>query len=112
MKFTLDDNNVFGWPGLEGWAISSIDDLKDASAAYFEVTGSHGLVKSKSSNRVYFVIEGTGEFVIDGNKEEVKPKDVIIVPKNTFYDYRATSNILKLFLVHAPAYNKNDEIKG
>ncbi len=111
MKFSLDNAFDFGWAGLKGKAISSADDFADASAAYFEVAGSHGKVKSKVSNRIYFVLDGEGEFNIDGGVESVKPDDVVIVPKNTPYDYKATSGVLKMFLVHTPAYSETDEVK-
>ena len=111
MKFSQDDSYKFGWDGLKGWAISSRKDFDIASAAYFEVTRSHGLVKSKTSNRVYYILEGEGEFSIDGKIENVKARDVVIVPKNTPYDYRALSEVMKLFLVHTPAYNQENEVK-
>ncbi|RLG16227.1 hypothetical protein DRN63_04425, partial [Nanoarchaeota archaeon] len=82
-----------------------------ASAAYFEVSGRHGKVKTTKSDRVYLVLEGEGEFIINDEVIPVKATDVIIVPKNTPYDYRATSDILKLFLVHCPAYDPEAEVK-
>ena len=44
MKFKLKDASQFGWDGLKGWAYNSKDDFLNASGAYFEVTGSHGMV--------------------------------------------------------------------
>ncbi len=111
MIFKKDKSFKFEWEGLEGWALSSKEDFEDASAAYFEVTGSHGQVRSKSSNRVYYILEGEGTFDINGKTETVKTSDVVIVPKNTPYDYKATSPVMKLFLVHAPAYAEADEVR-
>jgi mannose-6-phosphate isomerase-like protein (cupin superfamily) len=111
MKFELNQDNKFEWVGLTGYPYSSIDDFKNASAAYFEVTGSHGKVKSTKSDRIYYVIEGQGEFVIGDKSFDVKASDVIIVPKNTIYDYHVIEGVLKLFLVHAPAYDSKAEIR-
>lgn len=97
---------------MKAWAYNSKEAFANASAAYFEVTGSHGKVKTTISDRVYFVIEGVGEFEIDDNIFEVKEKDMIIVPKNTPYDYKAKKGTLKLFLVHTPAYDRKGEIKS
>lgn len=109
LKFTLKKASRFGWRGLRGRAYSSKKDFPRASAAYFEVTGRHGKVKTTHSDRVYYVLAGRGKFFI-GKKEKAVPmkkSDVIIVPKNTPYDYRGR---MKLFLVHAPAFDPKKEI--
>lgn len=112
MKFTLNRARVFAWKGLKGWVYSSKEDFENASVAYFEVTESHGKVKTTRSDRVYFVIDGEGEFIIDEEIISVKESDVVIVPKNTPYDYKVKKHhILKLFLVHIPAYDPEAEVK-
>lgn len=108
MKFKLKDAYKFGWNGLKGWAYNSKDDFNNASAAYFEVDGSHGKVKTTKSDRVYLVLDGSGEFIIDEKIIKVEKMDVIIVPKNTPYDYKGK---MKLFLVHCPAFDENAEVK-
>ena len=111
MKFTKNKANRFGWKGIEGWAYNSKNDFADASAAYFEVTGSHGKTKTAKSDRIYLVLEGKGKFIIDGKVTSVQKMDVIIVPKNTPYDYRNGGGIMKLFLVHCPAFDEEYEVK-
>ena len=111
MKFTLKKAFKFGWEGLEGWAYNSKDDFPHANAVYFEVTRSHGKVKTTKSDRIYLVLDGQGEFIIDGKIISVEKTDVIIVPKNTPYDYKAIKGTLKLFLVHCPAFDPEAEIK-
>jgi mannose-6-phosphate isomerase-like protein (cupin superfamily) len=110
MKFSLKNALPFGWKGLKGWAFNSNKDFKNASAAYFEVTGSHGKTKTTSSDRVYLVLEGRGEFIINNEVFSVKKNDVVIVPKNTPYDYKIKGKIMKLFLVHTPAYDPKNDI--
>lgn len=111
MKFVLKNAFKFGWEGLEGWAYNSKDNFSNASAAYFEVTGSHGKVKTTKSDRIYFVLEGQGEFIIDGKIVPVEKTDVVIVPKNAPYDYKAVKGTLKLFLVHCPAFDPQADVK-
>jgi mannose-6-phosphate isomerase-like protein (cupin superfamily) len=107
MKFTLKKAYKVGWEGWNGWSYSSKEDFKRASALYIEVTGRHGLSKTTKSDRVYYVIGGKGEFVIDGEEIRVERTDVVIVPRNTLYDYkRIGKKALKLFLVHAPAFDE------
>ncbi len=109
MKFTLEKAKKIGWEGLEAWVYSSKEDFANASGIYFEVTGRHGKIKTSLSDRVYFVIEGQGEFIIDEQRHPVKDKDMIIIPKNTPYDYKAVEGMLKLFLVHTPAFDPEHE---
>jgi len=108
MKFELKKAKEFGWNGLKGWAYNSKEEFKNASAAYFEVDGSHGKVKTTSSDRIYFVLDGEGEFIINEKIVPVKKTDVVIVPKNTPYNYRGK---MKLLLVHTPAFNPEFEEK-
>lgn len=106
-KFTLKDAYTFGWPGIKGFAYSSKEDFPRASASLFEVEKRHGRVKNRVSDRVYLVLEGEGVFKI-GNKEiPVRQHDVVIVPRDTEYDYRGK---MKLFLVHAPAYDPATDV--
>lgn len=111
MKFNKKNAFKFGWEGLKGWSYSSREDFENASCAYFEVTGSHGKLKTTLSDRVYYVVDGEGELEIKGKKIPVKRSDVVIVPKNTPYDYRAIDGMLKLFLVHTPAFDPEYEVK-
>jgi len=111
MKLTLEKANKFDWEELKGFAYNSADDFANLSGAYLEVTGSHGKVKTSYSDRIYYIIEGNGEFIIDNNIIEVTKTDVIIIPKNTPYDYKAIGGVMKLFLVHSPAYNSDKEEK-
>lgn len=111
LKFKLKNAQKFGWKGLKGLSYSSKEDFKRASAAMFEVTGRHGKIKTLVSDRIYLVLKGKGEFIINGKIVPIDKNDVIIVPKNTPYDYRAVKGKLKLFLVHTPAFDNKKEVK-
>ena len=111
MKFSFAKTKKIGWKGLKGFIYSDVKDFPAASAIVFEVTGSHGRVKSRVCNRIYYVLGGRGEFIIKGKNIPVEKSDVIIVPKNTPYDYRATKGKLRLFLVHCPAFDPEAEVK-
>jgi mannose-6-phosphate isomerase-like protein (cupin superfamily) len=110
-KFKLSEAFQFGWEGLKGFAYNSKDDFENASAAYFEVTKSHGKTKTTKSDRIYYIIEGVGEFTISNEAIKVEKTDVIIVPRDTPYDYKAIDGVLKLFLIHVPAYDGKAEVK-
>lgn len=65
---------------------------------------STGLTKS---DRVYLILEGQGEFIVGNEVIPVAKDDVLIIPRNTEYDYWGQ---LRLFLVHIPAYEKDSDI--
>lgn len=75
------------------------------------MTGEHGKVKTTTSDRIYYVLEENGEFIIGDKTFPVQKTDVIIVPKDTAYNYRATWGTFRLFLVHAPAYDPKGEMR-
>ncbi len=101
-RFSLDGAIEFGWPGIRARAYNSRDEFERASAALFEVDERHGRVRNRKSDRIYLVLEGSGEFLIEDEVVAVRATDVVIVPRNTTYDYHGK---MKLFLVHSPAYD-------
>lgn len=110
MKFTSRNARKFEWESLRGWAFNEKKDFKRASAAYLETTKSHGKTKNTKSDIVYYIVSGSGIFYLGDRKYSVKKRDVIIIPKNTEYDFKAVRGMLKLFMVHTPAYDPKFDI--
>ncbi len=108
MKFTNKNARKFGWKGIKGLSYTSKDDFPEMSCARVAVTGRHGKIKNVKCNRLYFVISGKGEFSIDDEIIKCKKDDVIIIPKNTPYDYRGKMNLL---LVDTPAFEPGTDVK-
>ncbi len=108
MRFRLKDAQKFEWEGLKGYAYNSKKEFRNASAAYFDVKTQHGRVKNRISDRVYYVLEGKGRFIINNKSFPVSKTDVVIVPKNTPYNYVGK---MKLFLVHVPAFDAKYEVE-
>jgi mannose-6-phosphate isomerase-like protein (cupin superfamily) len=102
MKLTLATAYPWSMPGLEGRSYGSKDISPTASASIIEVDGRHGKGKTTVSDRIFYILEGEGEFVVGDEVFPVQSTDVIVVPKNTSFDY---SGKMKLFLVHVPAYD-------
>ncbi len=111
MKLSRDKGRKFSWEGLIGWAYNEKTDFPNATAAYIETISPHGKIKNTVSDIVYFVVEGKGEFYVGVSWFFVEKNDVIIIPKNTPYDFRAINSKLKLFLVHTPGYSPDDDVK-
>lgn len=108
MKFQLKNAKRFGWKGVKGYEYSAKEDFKNASVAYAEISGRHGKIRNVKSDRVYIIAEGKGEFIINGEVVPVEKTDVIIIPKNTPYDYQGE---MKIFLVDCPAFEKGADVK-
>lgn len=105
--FTKKNAYKLVWDRVKAYSYSSEADLDTASVIVFELENTnHGKIKSTISDRIYYVIEGKGKFIIDGKAIPVKKTDVVIIPKNTPYDYQGK---LKVFLVHVPAWNPKGE---
>jgi len=114
MKFSIDKTKRpdVSWDGFSCWVYNSGDDFGPASGLYIQLSGRHGKIKSKVSDRVYLLLSGRVEFNIDGKTTIAGEEDVIIVPKNTPYDYwNKSDNTSELFLVHTPAYQHNQEVR-
>jgi mannose-6-phosphate isomerase-like protein (cupin superfamily) len=112
MKYSRADARPIDRDGFSGWVYNTRDQFSRASASYLEVTGSHGLTKNTVNDRIYYVVEGQGEFIIGAQTVAVEPTDVMIVPKDVEYDFWAVDGkTLKLFLVNAPAFDPDGEIK-
>lgn len=78
------------------------------SGALIEINGDHGKVKCLNEDRVYFILEGAGKFLINDKEEVASPNDLVFVPKNTPYNIIGK---LKLFLVCSPEFKPGDDIE-
>jgi mannose-6-phosphate isomerase-like protein (cupin superfamily) len=107
MKFPFKSTQTFERKGVKVRVYNSRDDFSNLSAALLEVTGRHGKIKTMSSDRVYFIVEGKGEFTVGDTVTSVGPNDVVIVPKGTPYDFKGH---MRVFMVHAPAFDAQSEV--
>jgi mannose-6-phosphate isomerase-like protein (cupin superfamily) len=80
------------------WKLPTV--LGGTSVVYAEFAGAHGKVKTKKDReRVYYILEGKGEFEVEGETIPVEEGDVIAIPSSTWYNYRPKEgNILKILL--------------
>lgn len=72
---------------------------KYQSVVYAQLNGDHGEVSTKDIERVYFIIEGSGKFIINEKIIQIEAGDIITVPPRTKYDYSPDENsTLKVIL--------------
>ena len=111
MKFSAKDAKQFSFRNVKGLSYMTGEDFENISASVVETKGAILPVKNKKSDRIYYVIEGEGEFVVGEKKYEVSESDVVIVPKNTFYSYKTLEGF-KLLEVNTPAFDLEYEVRS
>ena len=111
MKFSRKQNEDFGWQGLKGWVYNTKDEFPNVSTAYLEITASHGKVRNTLSDVVYYIVDGIGEFFVKDSWFSVKKADVVIIPKDTPYNFRTKNSTMKLLGVFTPAFDPKFDIK-
>jgi mannose-6-phosphate isomerase-like protein (cupin superfamily) len=77
------------------------------SGALIEINGEHGKIQCLGEDRIYFILEGDGLFIIDNKSHDVSPNDAIFVPKNTPYNIIGK---MKYFLICSPAFDPKHDI--
>lgn len=78
------------------------------SASYVEIEAEFSPRKNTKSDRVYLVIEGRVEFIVDDKKYKLCEKEAIFIPKNTIYSYKSVGKV-KLIEVDKPPFDENAE---
>jgi mannose-6-phosphate isomerase-like protein (cupin superfamily) len=107
MKMTKAEAARWAYGDLEGWSYGSKDTSPTATASVVHVNGRHGRGKTTVSDRLFYILEGTGEFEVGDRRFPVEATDIVVVPKDTPFDYNGT---LRLLVVHVPAYDHDHEV--
>ena len=62
------------------------------------------------TEEVYYVLEGTGEMTIGGERAAVGPGDAIFIPRGERHSLRNTGDAdMRIVLVCGPAFSREDE---
>ena len=77
------------------------------SGALIEIDGDHGKIKCINEDRIYFIVEGNGKFIINNKEEAVSENDLVFIPKNMPYNIIGK---MKYFLICSPEFNPKDDI--
>ncbi len=92
MKISKSQAKKQDWDEVKSWNYKLSGISQQMSVVYAELEGVHGEVKTNEIERVYYILDGEGEFSINGQTVNVTKEDVITVPPNTIYDYRQGGN--------------------
>ena len=99
MKHSKKDAYRYDTEAQKGWYYQLPEVDGGRSVIYSEVTGDHGQRIIGNRPRIYYIFQGEVSFVINGKKEKAKPGDVIIIPPNATYSYKAAGSSVELLLI-------------
>jgi mannose-6-phosphate isomerase-like protein (cupin superfamily) len=60
------------------------------------------------AEEIYYVVEGTGEMELDGERRRVTPGDAVLIPPGARHQIRADEGGLRFLCCCAPAYRHED----
>jgi mannose-6-phosphate isomerase-like protein (cupin superfamily) len=92
MKITKSQAIREDWDEVKSWNYKLPHISPKMSVVYAELEGDHGQVHTEDIERIYYIIEGQGEFTIGGEKMSINTGDVITIPPKTEYDYKPADN--------------------
>jgi len=88
--------------------VSRAVDGSDISMTWVEISGVHNRLKTDSSTRVYYILEG--EFIFDCEDTEpmsASAGDVVVIYKSCFYGFQGSG---KYLVINGPAFQEGDDI--
>lgn len=97
---------TFKQVGLKGFRL----ELSNPNLEIYEVDiekGHDNFIVSQKITHIYYVIDGSGSFCLNGKKFRVKIGNIIEVPPEVEYTY---SGRMKLLLILTPPWFKGNEI--
>lgn len=100
MKITQQQSVRHDWDETKSWNYKLTHLNPYQSIVYAEITNDHGEVHTNDIERIYYIIDGDGEFVIGNEVTKVAKGDVFTVPPKTVYNYHSLPNqTLKVLLI-------------
>jgi mannose-6-phosphate isomerase-like protein (cupin superfamily) len=103
----LPEKETFAQRGLKGYRYPTIN--KEIEIYYVDVKKGHDtFIISKTITHMYYILEGNGYFVIDGQKYNVRSGMFLEVPPNIEYSYSGTMKVL--LIMNPPWFEGNETI--
>jgi mannose-6-phosphate isomerase-like protein (cupin superfamily) len=79
--------------------------LAEATLAAGQATQRH---YHATSEEIYFLLEGSGEMEVDGERAHVEAGDAILIPPGAWHQIRADDVTLRFLCCCAPPYSDGD----
>ena len=97
-KISQKDAIKHGRPGVSGIYYQLPNTDGGTTVAYAEFTNEHGERTIGKRSRIYYILEGKGEFLVNGEKFLVKKGDLVSIPPKGTYNLWPKSKVLKVML--------------
>lgn len=98
-RITPQQREHFDRPGFSGDIYMGPEASLALGASLIVVHGNHPLKRMIDATRSYFVVDGQGEFTLNGEKMLVNKGDLVVIPPGGEYRYHG---IMTLFEVNVP----------
>lgn len=98
IKITKNQAVRHGRPGVDGYYYQLPQVNKGTTIAYAEFTGEHGERTIGDRERIYYILEGNAEFLINGERFLVEAGDLVSVPPQATYNLWPKSPKIKVLL--------------
>jgi mannose-6-phosphate isomerase-like protein (cupin superfamily) len=112
MKIELESLQPFNFEGLE---IRDFTADRSNSSSFAEITVPSGVrhrrAWSRRSDKYYFGLQGTLEFMVDDRSVDLGAGDLLIIRQGDRFSYEnRAEEVAKILLVHTPSFDLSQEV--
>lgn len=98
MKIAKKDAVSHSRPGVSGTYYQMPEINNGTTVAYAEFTGEHGERTIGERARIYYILEGTLEFEVNGEKFMAEKDDVVPITPHATYNLWPKGGVVKVIL--------------
>lgn len=80
----------------EGLTLNQVFDSGDFDFVIAELNGSHRKFINKTSDRIYYFLEGEAFVSVGGEAFSCRKNDLVLIPKNTQYGLAGKARFIKI----------------
>jgi mannose-6-phosphate isomerase-like protein (cupin superfamily) len=84
---------------------------KNISVSYATITGETKRHKHLKMEEIYYIIKGKGKIKIGEKVFEIKPGDIVPIPKKVYHSIDPIEEPIELIVITHPRFDKNDLIQ-
>lgn len=108
MKISLKDTKFFDRNTFTGQRYVETKEGRGFNAILVTSIVGHEKVRLTGATRMYFIIEGTGTFTINGVEQSAEPNDFFLIESDDVYEYKGA---MKMFHFNVPGTDSSNEEK-
>ncbi len=105
MKISLDQTQAKDKGEFLARFYLTKEQSDDASVIFVECRTRHYKTKMKGAKRMYFILGGSGSFIINEKQETANPYDLFIISNGETYEY---SGAMKMLELNVPATDSSN----